>query len=204
MVRKSKEDAEKTRQQILDAARLVFAEQGVSKTTLAQIAKAAGVTRGAIYWHFQNKIDLFFAMKEQVPLPLLDQNTIELSQQPTQNPLQQIEEFFLSLLQQIKTDNALRDTFEIMHFKCEYVDEFAAVHQRMMQSYCAIVEQLQSAYQQAAQQQLLKAGLKPELCAWESFLFFSGLIRLWLAADSQQFLQSQAEALIKHHMQSRS
>ena len=72
MVRKTKADAELTRQQIIDAARRVFAEKGVSRTTIDNIASAAGVTRGAVYWHFDNKEELFHAMREQVTLPLLD------------------------------------------------------------------------------------------------------------------------------------
>ncbi|KSB87046.1 hypothetical protein LFZ31_05135 [Salmonella enterica subsp. enterica serovar Newport str. S09097] len=36
----------------------LFSQQGVSATSLAEIANAAGVTRGAIYWHFKNKSDL--------------------------------------------------------------------------------------------------------------------------------------------------
>lgn len=59
MARKTKQQAEETRQEILDAAIKTFSERGVSATSLADIAKAAGVTRGAIYWHFKNKVDLF-------------------------------------------------------------------------------------------------------------------------------------------------
>lgn len=59
MARKTKQQAEETRQEILDAAIKTFSERGVSATSLADIAKSAGVTRGAIYWHFKNKVDLF-------------------------------------------------------------------------------------------------------------------------------------------------
>jgi hypothetical protein len=62
MARKTKEEADKTRHLLLDAAEHLFWEQGVSKTTLASIAEYAGLTRGAIYWHFDNKADLFNAM----------------------------------------------------------------------------------------------------------------------------------------------
>ncbi|OUE60679.1 HTH-type transcriptional regulator AcrR [Citrobacter freundii] len=59
MARKTKQQAQETRQHILDVALRMFSQQGVSSTSLAEIAKAAGVTRGAIYWHFKNKSDLF-------------------------------------------------------------------------------------------------------------------------------------------------
>ena len=70
MARRTKEEAEETRQSILDAAERLFHDQGVSRTSLADIASAAGVTRGAIYWHFENKVDLFQAMLERLHLPL--------------------------------------------------------------------------------------------------------------------------------------
>ena len=68
-MRRTKEDAEKTRAAILNAAEQLFLERGVAHTSLEHIARAAGVTRGAVYWHFQNKADLFTAMLNQVRLP---------------------------------------------------------------------------------------------------------------------------------------
>lgn len=58
MPRKTKDEAEQTRIGIMQAALTVFNENGVSRSSLADIAKEAGVTRGAIYWHFENKTDL--------------------------------------------------------------------------------------------------------------------------------------------------
>jgi TetR/AcrR family acrAB operon transcriptional repressor len=55
MARRTKEEAAATRESILDAAEQLFVKQGVSRTTLQHIATAAGVTRGAIYWHFNDK-----------------------------------------------------------------------------------------------------------------------------------------------------
>ncbi|MDR3299114.1 MAG: TetR family transcriptional regulator, partial [Candidatus Accumulibacter sp.] len=66
MVRKTREEALVTRNAILDAAETVFQEHGVSRTSLAEVAVAAGVTRGAVYWHFTNKADLFDAMVQRV------------------------------------------------------------------------------------------------------------------------------------------
>lgn len=55
MAKKTKEDAERTYHALLDAATELFIRQGVARTTLGQIAAEAGLTRGAVYWHFQNK-----------------------------------------------------------------------------------------------------------------------------------------------------
>lgn len=55
----TKEQAERTRENILKAGLKVFSEKGFAATRLEDIAKEAGVTRGAIYWHFQDKLELF-------------------------------------------------------------------------------------------------------------------------------------------------
>ena len=70
MVRRTKQEALATRHSLLDSAELLFQAQGVSRTSLQDIAQAAGATRGAIYWHFKDKADLFNAMMERVTLPL--------------------------------------------------------------------------------------------------------------------------------------
>src|SRR3569833_1281025 len=62
MARRTKQDALATRDSILDAAELLFEQQGVSRTTLQHIAAEAGVTRGAIYWRFHDKSDLINAL----------------------------------------------------------------------------------------------------------------------------------------------
>jgi len=62
MARKTKLEALETRERLLDAGEVVFRQRGVTRTSLAEIAAAAGVTRGAVYWHFKDKAALFHAM----------------------------------------------------------------------------------------------------------------------------------------------
>lgn len=53
------------KQHILEAAIMKFTEKGFEKTSLREIASAAGLTTGAIYHHFKNKDELFYhAVKE--------------------------------------------------------------------------------------------------------------------------------------------
>ena len=69
MVRRTKAEAMETRTHILDAAEHVFHRKGVLSASLNDIACEAGVTRGAIYWHFKNKHDVFVAMADRRRLP---------------------------------------------------------------------------------------------------------------------------------------
>lgn len=80
MARKTKQEAQETRQHILDVALRLFSQQGVSSTSLGEIAKAAGVTRGAIYWHFKDKSDLFSEIWELSESPILVNSSLSIRQ----------------------------------------------------------------------------------------------------------------------------
>ena len=56
----------RTRRALLDAGRAVFADAGYARTTTGELVQRAGVTRGALYYHFQDKTALFKAVFEEV------------------------------------------------------------------------------------------------------------------------------------------
>lgn len=64
-MRRTKEEAEQTRQDLLDAALTVFSQKGYTATRLEDVARTAGVTRGAIYHHFGSKADLYGALIDE-------------------------------------------------------------------------------------------------------------------------------------------
>ncbi|WP_249674661.1 TetR family transcriptional regulator [Pseudomonas abieticivorans] len=70
MARRSAEDTAITRQNVLDAALSVFAESGCSGATLEMIACRAGVSRGAVYWHFKGRAALLAELLEAQRLPM--------------------------------------------------------------------------------------------------------------------------------------
>ena len=67
-MRKTKTEAQKTRQHLLDAALEVFWREGVTRASLQAIAQEAGVTRGALYWHFKNKEGLKTCLNGNLPI----------------------------------------------------------------------------------------------------------------------------------------
>lgn len=56
---------ELTREMILDAARDLFVEKGYQQVSMRHIAKKLGYSHGAIYYHFKNKAELFYALVEK-------------------------------------------------------------------------------------------------------------------------------------------
>ena len=200
MVRKTKLETEQTRQQIIAAARTVFAERGVSRTTLAQIATKAGVTRGAIYWHFANKPALFFAMLEQISLPLIDRMDELLPADDPGDPLQSIRSHMCEVLQLIERDETARTTFEIITLKCEYVDEFASLDTQVIKTGCDFMQKLTRAYTNAQKNGYLRRGSQPALLALESYTFMKGLIHLWLSDADGTIIRDKARSLIESHI----
>lgn len=146
MVRRTKADAEATRTALLDAAETLFQARGVSRTSLQDIATAAGTTRGAIYWHFKDKADLFNAMMERAILPM-ERGFPDPATPVDQlaDPMQSLRDGMAHVLKLMATDERLRRVFEVVSLQVEYHAEMAAVrerHLRMRQHYLELTRQM--------------------------------------------------------------
>ena len=203
MVRKTKEDAELTKQRIIDAAKEVFLKRGVSRSTLEHIALQAEVTRGAVYWHFKNKTEIFNAMRDRVILPLIDRmdDTLAIANLADDtDALTQIESSMCVTINALNENIEMRQIYEIMMIKCEYVDEFATVLQQILNNCSSITEKVQLAYERAQTQNILVATHTPNALALDTHLFFSGLLHMWVKdADGSRF-RYQAKELIQSHI----
>lgn len=202
-VRRTKDESEKTRQQILVAAREEFARRGVTRTTLEHIAHAAGVTRGAIYWHFANKAELFNAMREQVTLPLVDRTDFALLEPPDGDPLTGIERFMQSLAEAVLEDRQTRKTFEILSLKCEYVDELRHELTRQGKQCGELLQTLTRRYRAAAAAGTLRSDVDPELAGMESCAFVIGVVRMSLLCGGRSPMAARVRDLIAMHVRTR-
>ncbi len=203
MVRKTKEDAEKTRQDIIESARTVFHQCGVSRSTLEKIAKEAGVTRGAIYWHFKDKAELFFAMREDVFAPMVERTDALLLSDVYDNPLDAIEASLKEFFRVLDDCPVVREVFEIMISRCEYVDEFAAVQEEAGRPAYEFLEKMERVYGRAAEKGVLRPGLDPETAARDTWAFTSGLLHLMLGCQKGSDLDRRIPAMITSHMRLR-
>jgi AcrR family transcriptional regulator len=122
MVRRTKEEALETRSRIMDAAVDVFFERGVANATLNDIANRAEVTRGAIYWHFKNKLDVFHALHDQLQLSFADTILADLRNDHP-HPLLQLERLCSDLLIDLETNQYKFKVLSILFFKCDYTGE---------------------------------------------------------------------------------
>ena len=182
MARKTKEDAIATRNSLIDAAERVFLERGVSRASLSDIAQAAGATRGAIYWHFKDKVDLFGAMMERGTLPL-EQGYSEIECSTCPDPVQRLRAVMALVLRTVASDERTRRVFEIAIYKVEYVEELAAVRERHVAASEAFTSQLARDFQIAACMQRVGLPMTAMEAAIGLHALFDGLMRNWILND---------------------
>ncbi len=121
MARRTKEDAEKTKQELMASALKLFSEKGVSRTTLTDIAKGAGVTKGAFYWHFKDKFEILHALRikftaEFDSVSAIDMNAADYG----------VEQFFYqfeAILGLLNSSPDLFNFYRVCVLKCEFTDE---------------------------------------------------------------------------------
>ncbi|CAN7668634.1 TetR family transcriptional regulator [Acidovorax sp. LjRoot118] len=182
MVRRTKEDAIATRNGLIDAAEKVFYDKGVSRASLSDIALAAGTTRGAIYWHFKDKVDLFNAMMDRVTLPL-EQGYGEFEASVCPDPLQRLRAVMALVLESVASDERTRRVFEIAMHKVEYVGELVAVRERHLAASDGFIRQLARDFELAAQAQHAAMPVSPMGAAMGLHALFDGLIQNWILSN---------------------
>jgi TetR/AcrR family acrAB operon transcriptional repressor len=194
MARSTKEEALETRARILDAAEQVFYERGVSHTSLADVAKAADVTRGAIYWHFRNKSDLFDAMCERVRLPMetmMEDNAVE----RVADPLGQFTKVGIYVLKQAVNDPRCRKVFDIIFNKCEFVDNNDPILMRQRECHMQGMLRMEQTLKNAVARGQLPADINVHLACLMVHAMVSGLLTDWFFAQDSFDLEQEAEKL---------
>ena len=179
MARRTKEDALVTRSLILDAAERVFQRRGVSRTSLQEIAQEADLTRGAIYWHFQNKGDVFNAMLDRVTLPM-EASFKDPPGTTIDNPLEQVRLSFANAFQKTVHDPQVRRVFEIAIHLVEYVDELAAVRERHIAARGECLSDMEHLLARAMELGHLSKRMIPSAAATGLYALISGLLQNWL------------------------
>lgn len=193
MARKTKEDAEKTRQSILNAAFDVFTQKGFVRTTLSDIAAAASVTRGAIYWHFRDKIDLFIALSEEI------ETSAAMRPQDIRTDLMQslddLKDEMVNFLKRFESNDRYAVFYEMVNYKTEYTDELEAVlhrHRHIQRQFLGKAEEL---FARLKVQGLVRKDLNPTHASLSLLAFVVGLIQIWLS-DRLSFCIAEAAPLL--------
>ncbi|SFR03620.1 MULTISPECIES: multidrug efflux transporter transcriptional repressor AcrR [unclassified Enterobacter] len=196
MARKTKQQALETRQHILDVAMRLFSSQGVSSTSLAEIAQAAGVTRGAIYWHFKNKSDLFGEIWELSESSIGDLE-IEYQAKFPGDPLSVLREILVYVLEATVVEERRRLMMEIIFHKCEFVGEMAIVQQAQRSLCLESYDRIEQTLNLCIQSKMLPANLLTRRAAILMRSYISGIMENWLFAPQSFDLKKEARDYVE-------
>ena len=196
MARRTKTEAAATRDALLDAAERVFRERGVARTSLAEIAVAAGVTRGAVYWHFRDKADLFESLCERVQLPM-EAMLASAGESRQQDPLGALRALAVGGLTRLATDARTQAVFDVIFHKCEFAAEFGAVAGRRQATDSGCLVNVESLLEQAVTAGQLPRDADARLAARCVHAFMVGVMHEWVENPAAYDLREAAPAMVE-------
>ncbi|MBN66594.1 MAG: TetR family transcriptional regulator [Rickettsiales bacterium] len=196
MARKTKEQAEATKGAILEAAAKVFVEKGVSKATLEEIAREASVTRGAIYWHFKNKADIFAALHEELFVSFSEMLFQGLEKNHP-HPLEQLETLCVDLIKDLEEDEQKKRVLTIFFLKCDYSGEMECFLECQRRQKKESMKLFSRYFERAQENGTLPEHVNPSVLPHALMCYLTGIAIEYLRNPEIFRLNEEAESLTR-------
>ncbi len=194
MARKTKEEAQETREAIINAAIDVFYEYGVSKASLEDIAEVAGVTRGAVYWHFKNKAAIFSAIHDQFHTSVME--GFMANAETSETPLKDLAEFSAHFLKLMHSNERYGKILSIFSLKCDYSGEMANFLDEQRLKKLDSMKQIENYFRSAQDKGEVSKEKTPQLLATAFFCYMCGISNESLRHPSIVSVEKNADDLI--------
>lgn len=191
-MRRTKEEAAQTRQDLLAAALTVFSQKGYEAARLEDIAEIAGVTRGAIYFHFDNKAGLFMALVEDASA--LGVQAIDQAVEKGGGFAEITKSILVNTLSLLEEDRRFREVMALSLSVRESSPELADFSRRRSQEALVLVDNISGFFEMAISQGDLRPDLDPATAARALLAFQNGLAMLWLANPEAFSIKESAPA----------
>ncbi|MBV7405096.1 TetR family transcriptional regulator [Enterobacter sp. ENT03] len=194
MAKRTKEDALKTRQLLIDTAIITFSQQGFASTSLDDIARAAHVTRGAIYWHFANKAELFNAIWDE-QLPVREKIASKIRLHPDASAETILRESLIEGLRLIAQEPLEQALVEILYHKCEFTKELTAeieIRERLLFNHDNVALMLKRCLHENPA--FMNNDIELAIIIIQAYL--SGIVKNWLMTDKSFDLDKLAPSLV--------
>lgn len=196
MARRTREEAEQTRQLLLATGLKLFSEQGVEATTLKQIAQVAGVTHGALYWHFRNRADLLQQIHHAWMLPF-EPVWLEQCQAVQQDALAALKLYLLSVLDGFERDTEACALYRVFYQPAVLCQDLQPLASSLEQNRALWLDQLRRFLKQARKQKQLRKKPDPAELAFTLQQALNGLLHEWLRTDRGFGLKAEGERLVE-------
>lgn len=196
MVRKTKEEAQNTRKNILIAALDVFYVKGVGASSLEDIAETAGVTRGAVYWHFKNKADIFNALHTEIHMSFITR-LIGTQEKSDQDPLEQLRALCIDSLEDIQSNLHKKKFFTVFFLKCDYAGDLASLLPIQNGHNAESQKMIEGFFEKAITQGQLPKNSNTRLLSAALFCYMGGIIHEYLRDPDFIDLKTMTRPLIE-------
>lgn len=197
-MRRTKEEAEQTRQALLDAALLVFSRDGFAASRLADIAAEAGLTRGAIYHHFQNKATLYLALLERAEAE--QQAVMQRAIEEGGTIAQITQRIMTTSLRALAQRPTFRAVMALSLFKVADSQELSDLIEKRKQEAVTLIESIAAVMAQGIAAGVFRQDLDPRTAARAFLAYQQGLTRLWLANPEAFAIDREADQLTEVYM----
>lgn len=194
-MRKTKTEALKTKEHLMLAALETFYRKGIARTSLNEIAQAAGVTRGALYWHFKNKEDLFDALFQRI----CDDIENYIAQDAANAEGESWTVFRHTLLhffERLQSNDIHYKFHNILFLKCEHTEQNAAVIAIARKHQAIWREKITAVLTEAVENQDLADDLDKETAVIFIKSTLDGLIWRWFSSGESFDLGKTAPRII--------
>jgi len=178
-LKKTKAQAEQTRQALLHAAEILFCERGAARASVLDIARTAGLTRGAFYHHFKDKTEVLAALIQQSRTPEYDPPALLELQS---DPLSALQAFCTELLQHFVADPRQQRMFSILMQGREALGDLEPLVRARREELFRSVDAYEALLEQAKREGRLSPNWRPRTAAAVLYSMMLGLVDQWLRA----------------------
>ncbi|MCB1604803.1 MAG: TetR family transcriptional regulator [Xanthomonadales bacterium] len=193
-MRKTKEQAQKTKETILMAALDCFSKKGYFNTSLDDIARSASVTRGAVYWHFKNKPEIFDALHDSLHQPFIQMITQDL-EKSDDHPLKQLEHLVIFMLKNLESNQTKKRTLRLF-YQCDYSGDLLQFKQKHQDKKISSLELLSYYFERAQKKGQLTEEANPDILTLTLHCFLRGILYEYLIGSDLISMENHAHLLV--------
>ncbi len=205
-MRKTKEEAELTRQSLMNAAEHLFIEKGLSRTTHNDIATRAGVTRGALNWHFpEGKTSILAALLER-KRQMTERLAAHLAQceQLAHTPVTIMRLTLVQDLELLARDTRLQRILLLTSSRNEFIGEFAWVNDQLDLHMHECRDMISQTFRRGMDhgEIALRNDLSPDMAASMLLSCIKGVVTDWLLKQTLFELPNDSEKVVSTLLES--
>lgn len=191
MARKTKEEAQETRDRILKAALDVFSAKGYSKSTFVDIAEKIGLTKGAVYWHFKNKEELLI---EMIYSMLLHEEKLVKEKIPDKINIYNLKEYFMARAEIVLDHEECRKFIFFITLQMEWtIEHLSFTHKKIKELRTGFFEEIHRVLVEAKEQKQIKKKVDIQQVEDCLISLYMGIVKNTLSGFSTSNLSKNIE-----------